>query len=207
MMRFPTAETTSDQTTRPRATVTASPRRPLRARAGAVGLALGWLVILLVMTLSGCAGGGGKVPEVKMPEIKIPESEPPPQPTRLILDISASPGLNPNPIGNPAPLVVRIYELAETGRFTGSGFHSLYEDDRSVLGDDMVGRDELRMRPGGRETMEKTLGSDTSAIGVVAAYRNLDGVRWRSTAPIVPETDNRLTLTLGAREIALAPSK
>ncbi len=156
--------------------------------------------LLLVLALAGCGGG-------KVPEIKIPEPEPPPPPTRLVLDIQASSRLNPNPNGNPAPLVVRIYELAETGRFTGTGFHPLYQDDRSALGGDMLGREELRLRPGAQQTLEKTLNPTTSAIGVLAAYRSLDGIRWRAVVPVIAETDNRLTLTLGASALKLAPTE
>jgi type VI secretion system protein VasD len=179
----------------------ASGRGPGPRHGRPVGAWLGFVVLMTVVALAGGCGGA------KMPEIKIPEPEPPPPPTRLVLDISASSRLNPNPNGNPAPLVVRIYELAETGRFTGTGFHPLYQDDRGALGSDMVGREELRLRPGARQTLEKTLNPGTGAIGVLAAYRNLDGVRWRATVPVLPETDNRLTLTLNAGELNLAPTE
>jgi len=195
-----TVKVTSDQLAYTPPSATASRRRRQRRRVISVSLLLGPTILLLLVALSGCGG-------VKMPDVKIPEPEPPPPPTRLILEIKASSGLNPNPNGNAAPLVVRIYELANTGRFTSTGFQSLYQDDRSTLGSDMVGRNELLLRPGARQTVEKTLNPGVSAIGVLGAYRNLDGVRWRATIPIVPETDNRLTLTLGARELTLAPSE
>lgn len=188
-----------------------SPKRPPRlpslpsrfvphAGAGFIGALPRVAVLLLALALIGCGGA-------KIPEIKIPEPEPPPPPTRLLLDINASARLNPNANGTPSPLVVRIYELTDTGSFTRTGFHPLYQDDRAALGSEMVGREELLMRPGGQQTLEKTLGPNTASIGVLAAYRNLDGVRWRATVPVIPETDNRLTLTLGPRELRLAPSE
>jgi len=199
-MKRSSTRATSDQPRQAPASTMAPGQRRAKSRAMAIGLPVGWTILLLIVALSGCG-------TPKMPEIKIPEPEPPPPPTRLILQVNASSGLNPNPNGSPAPLVVRIYDLAETGRFTSTSFDSLYGDDRSALGAEMAGRDELRLRPGARQTVEKTLNPGVSAIGVLGAYRNLDGVRWRATAPIVPETDNRLTLTLGARELTLAPSE
>jgi len=156
------------------------------------------LPALAAVVLAAC--GGGKAPPVK---IDVPE---PPPPTRLVIDASASARLNANASGSPAPLVVRIYELADGGRFLGSGFFPLYESERATLAEDLLARDEIRFAPGESRTIEKTLNPGTTTLGVLAAYRSTEQRRWRATAPIVPETVNRFTLDLGPRELTLTPA-
>jgi type VI secretion system protein VasD len=113
--------------------------------------------------------------------------------------------LNINTDGSAAPLLVRIYELADSGRFLGSGFFPLYEDDRAVLAADLIGRDEIRFVPGETRIIEKTLKPTTTTVAVLAAYRSTEQRRWRATAPIRPEAVNRFRLELGSRELTLIP--
>jgi type VI secretion system protein VasD len=154
-------------------------------------------VALVAIVLGACGGGAA-------PPVKIETPEPPPT-TRLVLTVTASSSLNVNTDGSAAPLVVRIYELADGGRFFGTGFFPLYEDDSSVLGGDLIARDEIRFAPGETRTIEKTLRPTTTTLGVLGAYRSTEQRRWRATAPMLPETVNRFRLELGPRELTLTP--
>jgi type VI secretion system protein VasD len=153
--------------------------------------------MLLIALLGAC--GGGDAPVIKI------EAPVPPPPTRLVIAASASTGLNINTDGSAAPLLVRIYELADSGQFLGSGFFPLYEDDRAVLAADLIARDEIRFSPGETRIIEKTLKPATTTLGVLAAYRSTEQRRWRATAPIRPESVNRFRLELGPRELTLIP--
>jgi len=144
------------------------------------------LAAILTAVLTGCAG---------------PKEVPP---TLLQIDFRAATGLNPNAMGQPAPLVVRVYELAATGSFNDSDFFALFNQDLATLGADQLGRDELRFLPGSARTLDKTLQPGTRFIGVMAAYRKIDEVRWRAVLPVKPQVLNRFTVTLGERELSVS---
>jgi type VI secretion system protein VasD len=129
----------------------------------------------------------------------------PPPPTRLVLDVNASPRMNPTASGQGAPLMVRIYELAADGRFMDAELLKLLEADTGVLGSDLLGRDQDHFTPGERRQIDKTLNPAARTLGIMATYRVTDGVRWRTTVPIIPSSVNTLQLELGPREITLNP--
>jgi type VI secretion system protein VasD len=155
------------------------------------------LILLLAGLLAGCGGGSSSV------QAPAETGPPAPVPTTLVLDIETSPQLNLNTDGTAAPLLVRIYELADSGRFANSGFFQLLDDDGAVLGTDLMGRDEIRFTPGETRIIPMDLGKKTTAVGIFAAYRSTDGQRWRDTIDIIQEMDHRANLMLGARELTL----
>lgn len=152
---------------------------------------------LVLAVLAGC----GK----KVVQVDLPKPAPPPPPTRLVLEVTASPRMNPGADGQSAPLLVRLYELAADGRFMDADLFKLLETDTSVLGTDLLARDAAHFIPGEGRQIDKTLNPATRTLGVVAAYRVTDGVRWRATVPILPAVVNTLHLELGPRELKLAP--
>lgn len=126
-------------------------------------------------------------------------SAPPrPQPANYALHISSSPALNPDTHGRSSPLVVRIYELRAINNFEGMPFFDLQDRDATVLGSDLLGRDELILRPGESRVVLHTGNPDTRFIGVVAAYRDLERSVWRSaTATPTPPQTRRLFSGVG----------
>lgn len=144
------------------------------------------LAMVLVTLILGCAG---------------PREAPP---TIAEVKFQAAPNLNPSITGEAAPLVVRIYELAAAGSFTDSDFFALFDEDRSVLGPDLLGRDELRLVPGAERRVNKTLQPGTRFLGIMAAYREIDQVNWRDVVSLKHEKVNRFTVTLGERELKVS---
>ena len=65
-------------------------------------------------------------------------------------------------------------------------FFSLFEKDQATLGAEMVQREELLLRPGESKKLELTLAADAKAIGVMAAYRDLERARWRDVRVVEP---------------------
>jgi len=162
-------------------------------------------LVLLGLALSGLfglGGCGGKLPPLALP--KLPP--PPPPPTELVLDVHAARGMNPTAAGQGAPLLVRIYELSAKGRFMEADLSRLLADDRSELAADLLAREEARFVPGEQRRIETTLNPGTRELGVLAAYRNTDGITWRTVLPTKAETVNRVRLDLGPRELKLAPA-
>jgi type VI secretion system protein VasD len=100
---------------------------------------------------------------------------------------------------------VRVYALKTSGAFESADFFSLFEKDQATLGAEMAQREELLLRPGDSRKLEMTLAADVKAIGVMAAYRDLDRARWREVRVVEPGKPLVLTTTFGARQIRIEP--
>ena len=96
----------------------------------------------------------------------------PPKPRALVLDVQASSTINPDWRGRPSPVVVRIYELRSAAPFETADFVSLYEKDRSVLGAEIVARDEFVLSPGESKSIRREAG-ESKFLAVMAAFRDL----------------------------------
>jgi type VI secretion system protein VasD len=131
---------------------------------------------------------------------------PPPKPTNVILEIEASPDVNPNPGGRPSPLALRIYELKSLSGFNSADFVSLYRKDEGVLGAELVRKHELIVQPNERKTLRIEVSSDTRAIGAFAVFRNYEQAQWRGTAGIRPHETTVVQVKAGANNLTLEHS-
>jgi type VI secretion system protein VasD len=127
-----------------------------------------------------------------------PPPPPPPKPGTLSINLSASGTVNPSANNRPSPVVVRVYELKTSAQFESADFLSLYEKDQSVLGADIVAREEFVLAPGDKKSINKPLAADTKFIGVVAAFRDLERARWRAFVAVAPNKTNVVTINLDA---------
>jgi type VI secretion system protein VasD len=114
----------------------------------------------------------------------------------LSINLVASGAINPDARARPSPVVVRLYELKATAQFEAADFLSLYDKDQSVLGADIVTRDEFVLKPGESKVINKPLAADTKFIGVVAAFRELERARWRAVAAVLPNKNNVVAISL-----------
>jgi type VI secretion system protein VasD len=99
--------------------------------------------------------------------------------TKLVLNIEASIGVNPDTSLRPSPIKVRIYELKDPGAFAEADYFSLETTDKITLAADMLAKDEFILRPGESRTIERKSNAQTTAIGVLAGYRDLPNSTWR----------------------------
>lgn len=85
--------------------------------------------------------------------------------------------------------MVRIYELKNDNAFEAADFFTLEKQEKTVLADDVVKRDEFQLRPGEQRKVVRRPDPETTAIGVIAAYRDLPNAVWRSvyTMPAAPD--------------------
>lgn len=113
----------------------------------------------------------------------------PKETVRLELTVNALPTVNPDERGRAAPIVMRVYELKSDGAFKSADFFTLQNQDKTVLADDVAKRDQLELRPGDHHTLTRKMDPATTAIGVLAAYRDLPGSVWRAvyTVPTAPD--------------------
>jgi type VI secretion system protein VasD len=130
-----------------------------------------------------------------------------PKPTQVAGAIEVSAEANPSPSGRPSPLQVRVYELKSAAAFNSADFMSLYERDAATLGPEMVAREEFVLSPGASRPYTKTLAPDTRFLGFVAAYRDLDHAKWRTTLPIQPGKSQKIVVRASALAIEAAPAR
>jgi type VI secretion system protein VasD len=119
----------------------------------------GWLcavALSLLPLLSGCGSNSDTLPN---PELQ-----------RLDLAVKASDKVNPDSQKNAAPIEVRIYELKNDAAFTAADYWSLHDNDKAVLADDLVHRDNFILRPGEVKNLRRPLNKQTTALGVLAGY-------------------------------------
>ena len=123
-----------------------------------------------------------------------PPPPPPKPPPKLSIAIVASARLNPDLKGRSSPVVVRMYELKSANQFSSADFMTLFDQDKTVLANDIVTRDEFVMRPGETKAINKLLTPETQAIGVMVAFRDLNRAKWRALATLTPGKDNTVSV-------------
>ncbi|GGQ19294.1 type VI secretion system lipoprotein TssJ [Shewanella litoralis] len=98
----------------------------------------------------------------------------------------ASADINPDINNRPSPVVVKIFELSSRTIFDTQDFFTLDESAESVLGPDLIRKDELELQPSESREYTMTLGNNTRFVGVIVAYRDIDSSRWRSVVAVDP---------------------
>ncbi|WDD91921.1 type VI secretion system lipoprotein TssJ [Burkholderia sp. FERM BP-3421] len=111
------------------------------------------------------------------------------QTIRLDLVVNAAPTVNPDDRNRAAPIVVSLYQLKTDGAFRAADFFSLQDKDRTVLADDLASRDRFQLRPGEHRTIRRDQDPAATALGVVAAYRDLPHSVWRAVYPLPAAPD------------------
>ncbi len=129
----------------------------------------------------------------------------PPAPvvTPVNLQLVGAGDMNPDARGRASPLALRVYALKSSSSFDTADFFALFEKDTATLGADLVKREEVLLNPGQSHALSFVLQADTTALGILAAYRDLSRAQWRQTIPLVPGQPLNLSATFTARAITL----
>lgn len=164
----------------------------------------GWLVLSgASIWLSACAS-------TSAPVVK--------EQTSLRLNIGANENVNPNEWGTAAPILVRVYELKAPTAFENADFFTLQSDDRKILVDDALVVDEFILRPGDTREIVRKSHRATTAIGVLAGYRDLGKSIWRAVyrLPVppdaawyrmaLPDKEQKLSIQLDQRTVSISKS-
>ncbi|OYD21101.1 type VI secretion system lipoprotein TssJ [Oceanimonas baumannii] len=120
------------------------------------------------------------------------------QPHHALLDLSlvASEEQNPDVNGRPSPMIIKLMELKSASAFNNGDFFALYGAAADTLGTDLVAMESLAVRPGETVKLQLRLKPDSRYVGVVAAYRDLDGDNWRYLLPLKQGKQNVIELGL-----------
>lgn len=127
-------------------------------------------VALYLLTLNGC-GTSEKTPEAD----------------KLPVMISASKSINPNMSGKATPVSMTLYELRDSDNFNSSDFFTFMDASDPSLSNDISKVHEYILRPGESREFRLKLASDVNAIGVIAAFREVDKAEWRDLYQIKPQ--------------------
>ncbi|OAJ58741.1 type VI secretion system-associated lipoprotein [Paraburkholderia ginsengiterrae] len=138
------------------------------------------------------------------PAAPPPASPPPPQLVDVALE--AAPGLNPDTSGRPSPVVVRLYQLKSAGKFANADFFALFDHDATLLGADLLAREDLDIAPAANRTVVLERAKDARQFAVLAAYRDVDSAHWRAVVDVWPANVKRFDVRLDALGVAVTPA-
>ncbi|TFY90527.1 type VI secretion system lipoprotein TssJ [Pseudomonas kairouanensis] len=116
--------------------------------------------------------------------------------TKLDLTLTASDEVNPDQHGRPSPVVVQLLALRHPVAFENADFFSLYGRAEQTLSKDWVAGEELELRPGEQKVLKLSVDPHSRYVGVLAAYRDLPHVQWRTVLPMAPRQLTRTELVL-----------
>lgn len=124
--------------------------------------------------------------------------------TKLDLTLTASDDVNPDQHGRPSPVVVRLLELRHPVACENADFFSLYGRAEQTLPKDWVASEELELRPGDQVMLKLSVEPNSRYVGVLAAYRDLPHVQWRTVLPVAHRQLTRVEMVLDHDGIRVA---
>ncbi len=126
-------------------------------------------------------------------------------PTEVSMRVSmvAAKDINPNSRGQPSPVVVRIYALKSEDLFKGADFFTLWDNEKQVLGADLLQRRQYEIQPGGTLAKADSINAEATYIGVVASFRDINSATWRGIVKANKGGTNRIHLVVGRNTIRI----
>jgi type VI secretion system protein VasD len=146
-----------------------------------------FLVIILLVLLSACAGA-------------------PPKRENLDLQVMAAADVNPDMQGRPSPIILHILELNSTEQFNRLDYMALTQPSGAALGPDLLGKNQVVMQPGETKALPTELNPLTTAIGLVAGYRDIDNAVWRKSIAVTQGSTKGIQVALEQQQIVTTVS-
>ncbi|CNI34829.1 type VI secretion system lipoprotein TssJ [Yersinia mollaretii] len=106
---------------------------------------------------------------------------------KLIVELITANNINPNDKAEANPLRLSVYTLKSADEFKSSGFFTITEEEMPSLKEQMDKVYDGIMLPNETKKLELTLKSDVTAIGVVAAYREIEQAEWKVVINPLPK--------------------
>lgn len=125
------------------------------------------------------------------------------------LELAASDRLNGTNAADSRPVQVRLYQLKNDAVLQNSSFEEIWQQDRTILADDLVNVVELTVFPGKSKVVTIEADEAANKLGVVALFREPQGKDWFVTyeldsvspAPPCPKTAPRISVYLDRMQI------
>lgn len=125
-------------------------------------------------------------------------------PTRVNTKILASTDINPDTSNRPSPLVVRVYELKTINAFDSTNFFKLYDEENTILGNDLLSREEFQILPGQERSIDRKVHKQTRYLAVIAAFRNIEKAQWRVSKVLEPNHNNTFVITINKHNVSIS---
>ena len=122
---------------------------------------------------------------------------------QMRVTMEAAKDLNPNSRDQPSPVVVRVYALKSEDLFKGADFFTLWDNEKQVLGGDLLTRREYEVQPGGTIDKIDPINAETTYIGVVAAFREINSATWRAIVKANKGGTNRIHIVVTRNAITI----
>jgi type VI secretion system protein VasD len=122
------------------------------------------------------------------------------------LQISATADVNPDLQGRPSPIILHVLELNSEEQFNRLDYVSLTQSSGAALGPDLLGKTRLILSPGDSRQLPLELNPQTTFIGLVAGYRDIDNAAWRTSIPIAQGDTKGISITLEHQSITTTVS-
>jgi type VI secretion system protein VasD len=149
---------------------------------------ISWLLAAMMLVLLSACGGGA------------------PKREALDMQIAATADVNPDMQGRPSPIILHILELGSTEQFNRLDYMGLTQPSGAALGADLLGKTQLVMQPGENKPYPMELNPLTTAIGLVAGYRDIDNAAWRKVVPVTQGSTKGISITLEQQQITTSVS-
>lgn len=117
--------------------------------------------------------------------------------------IQATQEVNPDKAGRPSPVRVKLYELSTRTVFDNLDFEGAFNKGTTLLGDQLLSQAEYMLQPGESVTHQVDLKEKAAFIAVLAAYRDIDSVRWSRIYEIKDYNHASHTVTLTKNGVVL----
>ena len=122
-------------------------------------------IIVMSYFLSACSWFGSDVPTAE-------------------ISIRSAQYLNPDINGRASPVVLTIYQLKKPNKFKQASYLPLENNSASVLGEDLIDKNSIEIRPKEATHLSELLSDDTQYLGIVAGYRNTNMGQWHKVIKI-----------------------
>lgn len=155
------------------------------------------LVLAIATSLAAC---GGKV-------------KPPPE-IHLKVQFIASATINPDPSGRPSPVALSLLQLKTADAFMNADYFAASNPTNPALLPDVVGREEITLKPGETRELPVKVEMTATRIGVIAAFRDIEHATWRAeiAVPTPPKkasgpVDMSLIVHVDGLKVSIEPGK
>ena len=123
-----------------------------------------------------------------------------------MISMRAKADANPGPDGRPSPVVLRLYQLKADAAFINSDYFPLFDDEKKVLGGDLLSREEQELFPGQTLSLEIPFAAETRFIAVAGGYHDTGSASWRAIAPASGSTGHSVHVTAVAERARVSVS-
>ncbi len=126
--------------------------------------------------------------------------------TDLKVEFIAESDTNPDDLDTPSPLFVRMYELKTDKSMMKADFLGIYEQDKKILGADLVATHRLKpLKPGEVRTEQFVLKKETRFVGFYAEFSKFRESKFKLIVPVVANNvfRNSATIRVSANQLIL----